>query len=111
MGRIGVRSGYRLCCTSIRTIWCWTGTLWPRTRSQGTAVSGKDLYNRECESCHREDRTGAPPAIPSLVDVAKQMTVAEVRSVVFYGSGRMPGFPTLAPDYTNAIVLVRPEMV
>ena len=32
------------------------------------------------------------------------MTVAEVRAVVFYGSGRMPGFPTLAPDYTNAIV-------
>ena len=70
----------------------------------GTAVSGKDLYNRECASCHRDDRTGAPPAIPSLVDIAKQMSVAEVRSVVFYGSGRMPGFPTLAPDYTNAIV-------
>ena len=70
----------------------------------GTAVSGKDLYNRECASCHRDDRTGAPPAIPSLVDIAKKMSVAEVRSVVFYGSGRMPGFPTLAPDYTNAIV-------
>ena len=70
----------------------------------GTAVSGKDLYNRECASCHRDDRTGAPPAIPSLVDVGKRMTVAEVRSIVFYGSGRMPGFPTLAPDYTNAIV-------
>ena len=70
----------------------------------GTAVSGKDLYNRECASCHREDRTGAPPAIPSLVDIGKRMTVAEVRAVVFYGSGRMPGFPTLAPDYTNAIV-------
>ena len=24
--------------------------------------------------------------------------------MVCYGSGRMPGFPTLAPDYTNAIV-------
>ena len=70
----------------------------------GTAVSGKDLYARECGSCHREDRTGAPPAIPSLVDIGKRMTVAEVRAVVFYGSGRMPGFPTLAPDYTNAIV-------
>ena len=70
----------------------------------GSAVSGKDLYARECGSCHREDRTGAPPAIPSLVDIGKRMTVAEVRAVVFYGSGRMPGFPTLAPDYTNAIV-------
>jgi quinoprotein glucose dehydrogenase len=70
----------------------------------GTAVSGKDLYNAECAACHREDRTGAPPAIPSLVDIGKRMSVAEVRSVVFYGMGRMPGFPTLAPDFTNAIV-------
>jgi quinoprotein glucose dehydrogenase len=70
----------------------------------GTAVSGKDLYKTECAACHGDDRTGAPPAIPSLVDVAKKMTVAEVRSIVFYGSGRMPGFPTLAPDYVNAIV-------
>jgi glucose dehydrogenase len=70
----------------------------------GTAVSGKDLYKAECASCHRDDRTGAPPAIPSLVDIGKRMTVADVRSVVFYGSGRMPGFPTLAPDYVNAIV-------
>ena len=70
----------------------------------GTAVSGKELYNRECASCHRDDRTGAPPAIPSLVDIAKKMSVAEVRAVVFYGAGRMPGFPTLAPDHTNAIV-------
>lgn len=70
----------------------------------GAAVSGKDLYNTECASCHRDDRTGAPPAIPSLVDISKRMTVAEVRAVVFYGSGRMPGFPTLPPDHTNAIV-------
>ena len=70
----------------------------------GTVVSGKDLYKAECASCHRDDRTGAPPAIPSLVDIGKRMTVAEVRSIVFYGLGRMPGFPTLAPDYTNAIV-------
>jgi quinoprotein glucose dehydrogenase len=32
------------------------------------------------------------------------MSVGEVRSVVFYGSGRMGGFPTLAPDHTSAIV-------
>jgi quinoprotein glucose dehydrogenase len=87
--------------TSNEMVWLYALAENPKP---GTAVSGKYLYNRECASCHRDDLTGAPPAIPSLVDIAKRMTMAEVRSVVFYGSGRMQGFPTLAPDYVNAIV-------
>jgi len=70
----------------------------------GAAVSGKQLYVTHCSSCHREDRTGAPPAIPSLVGVADRMQPADVRSLIFYGGSRMPSFPTLAPEYINAIV-------
>jgi len=70
----------------------------------GAAVSGKQLYVTHCSSCHREDRTGAPPAIPSLVGVADRMQPADVRSLIFYGGSRMPSLPTLAPEYINAIV-------
>jgi len=70
----------------------------------GAAVSGKDLYVQHCGSCHREDRTGAPPAIPSLVGIGDRLQQADVRSMIFYGGSRMPSFPTLAPEYVNAIV-------
>jgi len=70
----------------------------------GTTVSGKDLYNRTCAVCHGDNRTGAPPEIPSLVGIGGRLSQAEVRSMIFYGGGRMPSFPTLAPEYINAIV-------
>ena len=71
----------------------------------GTAVSGKDLY--QARSARRATATTGRARrrrFHRSSDIAKKMSVADVRSVVFYGSGRMPGFPTLAPDYTNAIV-------
>ncbi len=70
----------------------------------GAELSGKDLYLTNCAACHGEARTGAPPAIPSLVDIGKRMTAAQVRSTAFYGRGRMPGFPTMSPGYLDAIV-------
>ena len=69
----------------------------------GANVSGKDLYGTNCAVCHGPDRTGAPPSIPSLVDVGKRMSAAEVRTTVFYGMGQMPGFPTLPQDHIAAI--------
>ncbi|HWW88896.1 MAG TPA: pyrroloquinoline quinone-dependent dehydrogenase [Vicinamibacterales bacterium] len=72
--------------------------------ARGTAVSGKQLYVDHCATCHREDRTGAPPAIPSLVGVGDRMTPPDVRSVIFYGGNRMPSFATTASEYINAIV-------
>jgi quinoprotein glucose dehydrogenase len=32
------------------------------------------------------------------------MAQPDVRSIIFYGGSRMPSFPTLAPEYINAIV-------
>lgn len=70
----------------------------------GTTISGKELYQANCAVCHGEERTGAPPAIPSLVGIQSRMQAAQVRSIAYYGRGRMPGFPTLSPHYLDAIV-------
>ncbi|PWT97559.1 MAG: pyrrolo-quinoline quinone [Terriglobia bacterium] len=71
---------------------------------RGQEISGRELYVEECGSCHREDRTGAPPQIPSLIGLGDRMQPTDVRSMIFYGSGRMPSFATLPAEYINAIV-------
>jgi quinoprotein glucose dehydrogenase len=72
--------------------------------TRGADTNGRQLYVRECSSCHREDRTGAPPRLPSLVGIGNRMSEANVRSMIFYGGGRMPSFAALPSEYINAIV-------
>ena len=78
----------------------WTGQLAPSTGGR----SGKALYQQHCALCHRDDRAGTPPAIPSLVGVGARKTFPEVVGVVRKGAGRMPGFPALEQTAVNAIV-------
>jgi quinoprotein glucose dehydrogenase len=53
------------------------------------------LYNNNCASCHRTDRTGTPPTFPSLVDIGKARSRQELISIINQGTGRMPGFSHL----------------
>jgi quinoprotein glucose dehydrogenase len=53
------------------------------------------LYKNNCASCHGDDRTGAPPTFPSLVDIGKRRSREEIASVIREGTGRMPGFDYL----------------
>jgi quinoprotein glucose dehydrogenase len=78
----------------------WTGGLAPNTGGQ----SGQALYLQHCATCHRDDRVGAPPAIPSLIGIGERKTFAEIAAVVRQGAGRMPGFPSLDQVAVNAIV-------
>jgi glucose dehydrogenase len=78
----------------------WTGGLAPSEEQ----TSGGALYRQHCASCHRDDRLGTPPGIPALVDVGQRRPRADIASVIQKGAGRMPGFPTLAPDAVTAIV-------
>jgi quinoprotein glucose dehydrogenase len=78
----------------------WTGQLAPSTGGQ----SGKALYQQQCALCHRDDRAGTPPQIPTLVGLAARKTFPQVVEVVRTGAGRMPGFPTLQQTAINAIV-------
>jgi quinoprotein glucose dehydrogenase len=52
----------------------------------------KSLYQNACASCHKSDLTGTPPAIPSLVDIGKRKTPAELAAAIRNGNGRMPAF-------------------
>ena len=67
------------------------------------AVGGRELYNRECAGCHGVDRKGAPPTIPSLVDLSDRLTLPEISAAISDGGGRMPGFARLGPDALAAI--------
>src|SRR5215471_14515626 len=69
----------------------WTGQMAPATGGH----SGKALYLQNCATCHRDDRAGTPPQIPSLVGIGQRKSFAEVAGVIRQGSGRMAAFPQL----------------
>jgi quinoprotein glucose dehydrogenase len=80
----------------------WTVALVERVPAVA-AAGGKDLYVRECASCHGVDLKGSPPTYPSLLDLTDRLTMPEIRAVMSDGSGRMPGFAHLGADALSAI--------
>jgi glucose dehydrogenase len=78
----------------------WTGGLAPNTGGH----SGQALYLQHCASCHRDDRLGSPPSVPSLIGVGERRTFAELATLVRQGAGRMPGVPSLDQSSINAIL-------
>ena len=80
----------------------WTVALVERPPAVG-AVGGRELYTRECASCHGVDRKGLPPTYPSLLDLTDRLTLPEIRAVLADGGGRMPGFARLGADALSAL--------
>jgi quinoprotein glucose dehydrogenase len=78
----------------------WTGSL---ALSTGGA-SGRQVYLRDCAVCHRDDRAGAPPQIPSLLGIGAKHEPMELARIIRQGTGRMPGFPTLSADALPALI-------
>jgi glucose dehydrogenase len=79
----------------------WLGGLVPTPH--GGSV-GARLYRNQCAMCHGTDRTGAPPAFPSLVNVLTRLTVQQVTENVEKGKGRMPSFPNIDKEHMNALI-------
>lgn len=73
----------------------WTGGLEPVIASGDV---GADLYQSQCAVCHGEDRTGSPPAFPSLVAVDKRLSDQQIAYVIHQGRGRMPAQPGIEGD-------------
>ncbi|MGA9772323.1 MAG: pyrroloquinoline quinone-dependent dehydrogenase [Blastocatellia bacterium] len=72
--------------------------------ARSAQVSGKDIYAKECASCHGSDLKGAPPEFPSLVRVDERYTEDEIIELLFQGSGRMPAYGRLGIAGVRAVV-------
>jgi glucose dehydrogenase len=70
----------------------WLGGLTPVGQS---ANPGERVYREQCAVCHGLDRSGSPPAFPSLVDIAKRLPDEKIAQTVKQGIGRMPSFPNV----------------
>jgi len=78
----------------------WTGALAPNDAGQNSRA----LYLQNCAACHRDDRAGAPPQIPSLLDVGQRHSRQELATIIRQGGGRMPGFSYLQRASIDALV-------
>jgi quinoprotein glucose dehydrogenase len=76
----------------------WTGGL---AGSAAVHSLGARLYQDNCASCHGQDRKGAPPAFPSLVESA--LTDGQMAATIRAGRGRMPAF-NLQDDAMTALL-------
>ena len=61
-------------------------------------VRGRGLFEANCSLCHNDDRSGKPPAIPSLVDVHNRLTNDDIEKIIRYGKGQMPAFAKLGSE-------------
>jgi quinoprotein glucose dehydrogenase len=75
-------------------------------RADGTRlVPGEQDYMIHCAACHGLDRKGNPEAgFPTLMDLAKRKTRAEVELITRQGGGRMPGFAAIPEAKRTAIL-------
>jgi len=72
---------------------------------KNTAGGGaRSTYMRQCSACHGQDRAGAPPLIPPLVDIGKRLDAAQIAGVLQSGRGRMPPFPNLDAAASKALI-------
>jgi quinoprotein glucose dehydrogenase len=78
----------------------WTGALAPTNAGQ----TARAVYLRDCASCHRDDRQGTPPSIPSLVGIGDRKTTDQIATMIRQGGGRMPAVTTLDRTAVNAVV-------
>ena len=67
----------------------WTGGL---TEAAAVHSLGAATYQANCSGCHGPDRTGSPPAFPSLVDIGGRMQPSAITAILQTGRGRMPAF-------------------
>ncbi len=78
----------------------WTSSL---ARNRG-GNSGRQLYLTNCATCHGDDLSGAPPQIPSLLNLNGKRSSQEIAALIRQGAGRMPSFPNLTAADVSATV-------
>lgn len=66
--------------------------------------SGRQIYMRNCATCHGDDMSGAPPQMPALAGIGAKHNAAALTTIIRQGAGRMPAFPNLQPTDVTALV-------
>lgn len=66
--------------------------------------SGRQLYLKNCANCHADNMAGAPPQMPSLINIGSKRSRAEITRLIQQGAGRMPSFPSLSQTDLSALV-------
>jgi quinoprotein glucose dehydrogenase len=79
----------------------WTGALAENT---GAQTGGQRVYLSQCSICHRDNRAGAPPDTPSLLNVGDRRSRKEIAAIIQKGKGRMPGFSGLKDGEQSALI-------
>jgi quinoprotein glucose dehydrogenase len=79
----------------------WTGGLTAAKPEEGL---GSHMYQSQCSVCHGTDRKGSPPAFPSLVDIQKRLSTAEITTTIQNGKGRMPAFKNIDQPQLTALL-------
>jgi glucose dehydrogenase len=79
----------------------WLGGLIPAAQTNNR---GELVYQSQCAVCHGEDRSGAPPAFPSLVAILDRLSVQQVKDTIYGGKGRMPSFPNIGDADLTALL-------
>ena len=69
----------------------WTGGL---TSDKPSAGPGAAIYQSQCALCHGVERAGVPPVFPSLVDVNKRLSDAQITEIVTHGRVACRDCPT-----------------
>jgi len=50
---------------------------------------GRGVFLSQCAACHRRNRAGSPPDIPSLVDVGTRLNAVQINNILQSGKGRI----------------------
>ena len=79
----------------------WTGGLVPSSRG-GSA--GEEVYQHQCAICHGVDRSGSPPAFPSLIGADQRLTQQKIIDTIRKGTGRMPSFPNIDDTQMHSLL-------
>lgn len=80
------------------------GLAWKSPREQTMYAVGRSFYNTYCSSCHGANKQSADPSVPSLTDIGKRMSRAEIINRVKNGRGKMPAFGQVAAGNEEEIL-------
>jgi glucose dehydrogenase len=83
-------------------VMAWILRLVPRARTRGL-VNGRQLYLSNCSSCHKTDLRGSAPEFPSLKNIRKKFSEAQISDFIRKGGGRMPAFAQIGKAPIQAI--------